>query len=80
VGLYPTITWFLVHIVLVALVIVIYWKFFVASDSKEEQFVEWRVFAEDLRVQIFWHLAGIPDHSANNYRTTKLYEMDWIGL
>lgn len=78
VGLYPTISWFLTHIALVVLVIIIYWKYFKGSNSKEEQFVEWRVFAEDLRVQIFWHLAGIADHSANNYRTTKLYEMDWI--
>ncbi|WP_299072757.1 hypothetical protein [uncultured Paraglaciecola sp.] len=77
-GLFPTISWFLAHVFLVGLVIFIYWKYFVGSDSKEEEFVEWRVFAEDLRVQIFWHLAGIAEHSANNYRTTKLYEMDWI--
>ncbi|GAA0856067.1 hypothetical protein [Aliiglaciecola litoralis] len=77
-GLFPTLTWFIIHIVLVAIVLGIYRLFFVGTDSKEEQFVEWRVFAEDLRVQIFWHIAGISDHCANNYRTTKLYEMDWI--
>jgi hypothetical protein len=78
VGLYTTIEWFLIHMLLVGLVIVIYRLFFMGTDSREEQFVEWRVFAEDLRVQIFWHIAGLPDHSAHNYRTTKLYEMDWI--
>ncbi|GAC14375.1 hypothetical protein [Aliiglaciecola lipolytica] len=78
VGLYATVSWFLIHVFLVGVVVSIYWLFFVGSESKEEQYVEWRVFAEDLRVQIFWHLSGIPDHSANNYRTTKLYEMDWI--
>jgi hypothetical protein len=78
VGLHATLSWFVIHIVLVAVVIGIYRLFFVGTSSKEEQFVEWRVFAEDLRVQIFWHIAGISDHCANNYRTTKLYEMDWI--
>jgi hypothetical protein len=78
VGLYATVSWFIVHMVLVLIVIAIYRMFFVGTDSKEEQFVEWRVFAEDLRVQIFWHIAGISEHSAKNYRTTKLYEMDWI--
>lgn len=77
-GLYATVPWFLVHFFVVAVIVALYWKYFAGNDSNEEQFVEWRVFAEDLRVQIFWHLSGIPDHSANNYRTTKLYEMDWI--
>ena len=68
----------MLHIILVFIVVIIYRVFFAGSDSKEEQFVEWRVFAEDLRVQIFWHIAGISEHCADNYRTTKLYEMDWI--
>lgn len=77
-GLYATVGWLVAHIALVLVVIVIYRLFFSGGESKEEQFVEWRVFAENLRVQIFWHIAGIPEHCANHYRTTKLNEMDWI--
>ncbi|WP_371193688.1 hypothetical protein [Glaciecola sp. SC05] len=78
VSLYATVGWFVAHLALVLLVITIYRLFFAGTESKEEQFVEWRVFAENLRVQIFWHIAGIPDKCANNYRTTKFNEMDWI--
>jgi hypothetical protein len=78
VGLYATLGWFIAHFALVVIVILTYRLFFSGTESKEEQFVEWRVFAENLRVQIFWHIAGISDHCANNYRTTKLNEMDWI--
>lgn len=78
VGLYATFGWFITHFFLVLMVILIYRLFFAGAKSKEAQFVEWRVFAENLRVQIFWHIAGISDHCANNYRTTKLNEMDWI--
>ena len=77
-GLYATIGWFAAHITLVLIVILIYRLFFAGTESKEGQFVEWRVFAENLRVQIFWHIAGISEHCANNYRTTKFHEMDWI--
>jgi hypothetical protein len=77
-GLYATLGWLIAHIALVIIVIVIYRLFFSGTESKEEQFVEWRVFAENLRVQIFWHIAGISAHCAHNYRTTKLNEMDWI--
>jgi hypothetical protein len=78
VGLYATFGWFITHFSLVLMVILIYRLFFAGAKSKEAQFVEWRVFAENLRVQIFWHIAGISDQCANNYRTTKLNEMDWI--
>lgn len=77
-GLYATLGWFVAHILLVGVVIGIYRLFFAGINSKELQFVEWRVFAENLRVQIFWHIAGITEHCANHYRTTKLNEMDWI--
>jgi hypothetical protein len=77
-SLYATVGWFFAQIALVLIVISIYRLFFSGTESKEEQFVEWRVFAENLRVQIFWHIAGIPDQCANNYRTTKFNEMDWI--
>lgn len=77
-GLFVTYEWFAIHIVLVLVVIMVYRMFFYGDESKEEQFVEWRVFAENLRVQIFWHIAGISEHCSNNYRTTKLNEMDWI--
>ncbi|KXI27402.1 hypothetical protein AX660_22050 [Paraglaciecola hydrolytica] len=78
VSLYPNWLWFSLHLFLVIVAVGIYRIFFVGTDTKEEQFVEWRVFAEDLRVQIFWYLSGISDHCANYYRTTKLNEMDWI--
>ncbi len=77
-GLYATLGWYFAHIIFVFIVILMYRLFFVGSESKEEQFVEWRVFAENFRVQIFWHIAGIPDNCARNYRTTKFNEMDWI--
>lgn len=78
VGPVATLGWYFTHIILVLVVIVTYRLFFVGTQSKEEQFVERRVFAENLRVQIFWHIAGIGDNCANNYRTTKFNEMDWI--
>ncbi|GBL03421.1 hypothetical protein [Glaciecola sp. KUL10] len=77
-GVYSTLGWFATHIVLISVIVGIYRLFFAGGDSKEAQFVEWRVFAENLRVQIFWHIAGLPDNCANNFRTTKLNEMDWI--
>jgi len=77
-GLHATLEWYFAHITMVFVVILVYRLFFVGTESREEQFVERRVFAENLRVQIFWHIAGIPDNCANNYRTTKFNEMDWI--
>ncbi|HEV3262735.1 MAG TPA: hypothetical protein VG013_38220, partial [Gemmataceae bacterium] len=39
---------------------------------------DYRTLAEGLRVQYYWHLAGLPLSAADHYLTKQKSELDWI--
>ncbi|GJA10453.1 MULTISPECIES: hypothetical protein [Aeromonas] len=53
--------------------------FFKGKMPREEQFIEWRVLAEGLRVQFFWGAAGLKHVASDYYRTNRLGDVDWIS-
>ena len=40
--------------------------------------LDYRALAEGLRVQLFWHLAGLPDAVADHYLRKQRTELEWI--
>ena len=42
------------------------------------KYLDYRALAEGLRVQVFWHLAGLRDEAADSYLGKQRSELDWI--
>lgn len=66
----------------IGLAIAAWWAFrlfFKGKMPREEQFIEWRVLAEGLRVQFFWGAAGLKLVASDYYHTNRLGDVDWIS-
>jgi hypothetical protein len=44
----------------------------------QNKHLDYRALAEGLRVQLFWHLAGLPDEVAEHYLRQHRTELEWI--
>lgn len=76
----PDMRWFWLagHVVLAILAWSAFRLFFKGKMPREEQFIEWRVLAEGLRVQFFWCASGLKYVASDYYRTSRLGDVDWI--
>lgn len=70
--------WLAGHVVLAVVAWYAFGFFFKGRMPREEQFIEWRVLAEGLRVQIFWCAGGVKLIASDYFRTNRLNEVDWI--
>ncbi len=68
----------ILHITFAGLAFYFYNHFFKSKKQYEMQFLEWRVLAESLRVQIFWSLANINKSVTSAYNTTQTKEAEWM--
>jgi hypothetical protein len=77
----PDMRWFWLagHITLAVVAWCAFHFFFKGKIPREEQFIEWRVLAEGLRVQFFWGAAGLKHVASDYYRTNRLGDVDWIS-
>lgn len=50
------------------------------STNLQNKHQDYRAFAEGLRVQFFWSLAGIPTCVAEHYLRKQRSELDWIRI
>ncbi|MGU5731460.1 hypothetical protein ACV1DR_21575 [Aeromonas jandaei] len=71
--------WLAGHIALAMAAWGAFYFFFKGKMPREEQFIEWRVLAEGLRVQFFWGAAGLKHVASDYYRTNRLGDVDWIS-
>lgn len=53
-----------------------YWR--ATRGDYKNKYLDYRALAEGLRVQFFWHLAGISDTVADHYLRKQKSELDWI--
>lgn len=60
------------------LVAVAAWLWLVKRRDVQDRYLDYRALAEGLRVQSFWHLAGIGDCVAGHYLRKQKSELDWI--
>jgi hypothetical protein len=44
----------------------------------QEKYLDYRALAEGLRVQFYWHIAGLRDGVADSYMRHQRDELDWI--
>lgn len=70
--------WLAGHVVLAMVAWYAFGLFFKGRMPREEQFIEWRVLAEGLRVQFFWCAGGVKLIASDYFRTNRLNEVDWI--
>ncbi|HLK55678.1 MAG TPA: hypothetical protein VKU00_03890 [Chthonomonadaceae bacterium] len=70
--------WILATYILLTLAAYGRWFFGVKRSDCQNRFQDYRALAEGLRVQFFWHLAGLPDVAADHYLRRQRSEMDWI--
>lgn len=70
--------WLLLHTSLGAIAFLLYRCFFKGNQCSENQYLDWRALAEGLRVQTFWHAAGIQRCVSNYYLANQRDELDWI--
>lgn len=70
--------YFLYGYVLIFLVGVLTYVGIVKRRKWQDQFQDYRVLAEALRVQVFWSLAMIPDQVADHYLYKHRAELGWI--
>lgn len=77
----PDMRWFWLagHITLAVVAWCAFRFFFKGKMPREEQFIEWRVLAEGLRVQFFWCALGLKYVASDYYRTNRLGDVDWIS-
>src|SRR5690606_40855586 len=64
--------WLLLHVSIGALAFFIYRWFFKGPQSSEVQYLDWRALAEGLRVQTFWHAAGIQDRKSTRLNSSHV--------
>lgn len=63
----------------IALLVVAYVAHRVTKIGRyQEKYLDYRALAEGLRVQFYWHLAGLPDGVADNYMRHQRDELEWI--
>lgn len=70
--------WLALHIGLGLSAFVAYRLFFSGAHNSEAQYMDWRALAEGLRVQTYWHAAGIDECASNYYLNNQRDELDWI--
>lgn len=70
--------WLALHIGLGLTAFVTYLLFFSGTHNREAQYMDWRALAEGLRVQTFWHAAGIDQCASDYYLSSQRDELDWI--
>lgn len=70
--------WLALHIGLGITAFVAYRLFFGGRHNREAQYMDWRALAEGLRVQTFWHAAGIDQCVSDFYLSSQRDELDWI--
>lgn len=70
--------WLAAHITLAILAFLGYTRYFTRDNPREQQYLDWRSFAEALRIQIFWLAAGIKCSVADHYLLGDRDELDWI--
>jgi hypothetical protein len=51
---------------------------FAKKHELKSRYLDYRAFAEGLRLQIFWKLAGLDHTVANHYLRKQRTELDWI--
>lgn len=54
------------------------WKFLARRGDFKTRFLDYRALAEGMRVQFFWHLAGLPESVGDHYLRKQRTELDWI--
>jgi hypothetical protein len=64
------------YLVIIALAFVHYR--FAKKHELKSRYLDYRAFAEGLRLQIFWKLSGLDDTVANHYLRKQRTELDWI--
>lgn len=70
--------WLALHIGLGLSAFVAYRFFFSGARNSETQYMDWRALAEGLRVQTYWHAAGIDECASDYYLSSQRDELDWI--
>lgn len=70
--------WLLAHIGLALLAFVAFLYFFRGNSPRETQYMDWRALAEGLRIQVFWHAAGVDKSVADYYQLTDRSDVNWI--
>lgn len=70
--------WLALHIGLGISAFVAYRLFFGGRRNREAQYMDWRALAEGLRVQTFWHAAGVDQCASDFYLSSQRDELDWI--
>lgn len=70
--------WLALHIGLGLSAFVAYRFFFSGARNSEAQYMDWRALAEGLRVQTYWHAAGINECASDYYLSSQRDELDWI--
>lgn len=56
-----------------------YWLYYRAKRGEyQSRYLDYRALAEGLRIQIFWHLAGLHEPVAKHYLRKQRSELDWI--
>jgi hypothetical protein len=54
------------------------WYLWAKHRDYENKYLDYRALAEGLRVQFFWHLAGLQQTVADHYLRKQKSELDWI--
>lgn len=70
--------WLALHIGLGLSAFAAYRFFFSGAHNHEAQYMDWRALAEGLRVQTFWHAAGVDQCASDYYLNSQRDELDWI--
>jgi hypothetical protein len=66
----------LLYLVTLGIAYLLYW--IATRHDYQNKHLDYRALAEGLRVQLFWHLAGLPDEVAEHYLRQHRNELEWI--
>lgn len=68
----------LIYYLVFAVLIILFLR--VKAGAFYEKYHRYRALAEILRVQIFWHLAAIPEKSHDHYWGHQINNMNWLRI
>lgn len=68
----------LVSVLLFIGVAILLYFFIIKRGRLETRFIDYRAFAEILRVQYFWHLVSMPHRAADHSLRYQLNELEWM--